>query len=583
MGTNKEIAVIVSDNRNSLTPQFVMGIQNMANRYGYSTMTFSMLQRSNLYTYNEDYIYNLIDYSRYDGIIIVTRSFAHNGLVNQLNATIREKFDGPILSIGESATFKSVKTGNSDTVTETLINHLLDVHSCKDIRFLGGERGMKSSKLDGIAKAYEKHNLTLRENQFLYGGYWTDCAEALAIDIADQKIAKPDAIVCVSDIVANALVQNLYHYGFRVPEDIIVVSCDAGSDSEGHVISLTTIASDSEYVGEAAFIQLYELINGHEAKPGLRERENQLIFGMSCGCGNSRIGNIRMKIEREERKKEADIQYSNSRMEEKLYTIKDFSEFVYFIRNLTYLIVDMEKVSMSLVDEDFQKADCVFLTDYLETGGRVNFDATDIFPPLFQDRERLNTYVLPMVFDEVMYGFVTVSSHKPFVYREVTSDFLQKVTIAICLMKERGILPFEKSTSSFVPRNYRAGSSTTLKKDVEDDRSRNDADNVVFAIKNDIMYKVNVDNALYFESRDKKTYIILVNGTYQVKKRLFEIEESYCSRGFMRISKAVIVNMTKIVKVTMCEDRTILVTLTNKENVRVSRQYVKEFKNNLSL
>ena len=47
----------------------------------------------------------------------------------------------------------------------------------------------------------------------------------------------------------------------------------------------------------------------------------------------------------------------------------------------------------------------------------------------------------------------------------------------------------------------------------------------IFVIKEGSMHKVLVDNILYFESYDKRVYAALKSGKYEVKQRLFEIEE----------------------------------------------------------
>lgn len=592
MYRTNEIAIIISDYHGALTAQFVKGIQNMANRYGYATTTFSMLQNSDLFTNNEECVYNLIDYKRYDGIIIIPRSFKHKGLSNRLTEEVKEKYRGPVISIGDSVAFPGIATSNSSQVSEEMINHLMDIHMCRNILILGGERGLKSSKIEGIRRAFEKHDVPIRESQFLYGGYWTDCAQNLAANIADQKIPKPDAVVCISDTVANALIQKLYHYGFRVPEDIIVTSCDSHSNEAGTVLSLTTIYSDSEYLGEAAFARLYEKMTGCNDIQ-LRERENSLILGMSCGCGNMKQGNIRLHLEQESKRRKAELEYRNSKLEEKLYTINTFFDFIHYIRNLSYLILDNEMLGLSLIDKDYDKADCLFLSNYLENGEQISFNACDIYPGVFNDKAVLNTNVLPLIFNEVMYGFVTIACHDTCVYGDMTTDFVHKVSIALSLMSERGLLDSANRTRETKPKDMvKLNTPSKVNKVIkplpavreEKNESESKAgSNTIFAIKNDIMYKVNVDNAIYFETRDKKTYIVLSNGSFPVKKHLFEIEESYRDRGFLRISKSAIINMSKVVRVTMCEDRSMLVTLSNKENVRVSRQYVKEFKNNLSL
>lgn len=103
MSSDKSIAVIFSDFKNDHNDGFIMGIQNQSNYYGYRTFTFSMPQTSELYTGNEEWIYSLIDYDRYDGIIFVEHTFStHKSLIPPIEKALREKCRCPVVVIGES-------------------------------------------------------------------------------------------------------------------------------------------------------------------------------------------------------------------------------------------------------------------------------------------------------------------------------------------------------------------------------------------------------------------------------------------------------------------------------------------------
>ena len=70
-----QIAVIFSDFKNDYNDGYVLGIQKQANLYGYKTFTFSMPQTSELYTNDEEWVFSLIDFEQYDGIVFVEHSF----------------------------------------------------------------------------------------------------------------------------------------------------------------------------------------------------------------------------------------------------------------------------------------------------------------------------------------------------------------------------------------------------------------------------------------------------------------------------------------------------------------------------
>ena len=103
MPADKSIAVIFSDFKNDHNDGFIIGIQNQANACGYRTFTFSMPQTSELYTHNEEWIYSLIDYDRYDGVIFVEHTFStHKNLIPPIERSLRENCRCPVVVIGQS-------------------------------------------------------------------------------------------------------------------------------------------------------------------------------------------------------------------------------------------------------------------------------------------------------------------------------------------------------------------------------------------------------------------------------------------------------------------------------------------------
>ena len=114
----------------------------------------------------------------------------------------------------------------------------------------------------------------------------------------------------------------------------------------------------------------------------------------------------------------------------------------------------------------------------------------------------------------------------------------------------------------------------SVKKPVKSDKEAE----AVFGKKNNLMHKIKVENIFYFEALDKKVYAITKNGEYEVSQRLFELEEMYVGRRFMRISKSIVINMDKIASVKMEEDRSCKVFFTSQTSVRVSRNYIKDFR-----
>ena len=105
----------------------------------------------------------------------------------------------------------------------------------------------------------------------------------------------------------------------------------------------------------------------------------------------------------------------------------------------------------------------------------------------------------------------------------------------------------------------------------------------VFGKKNNVMHRLNVEQILYFEAQDKRVYAVTKNGQYEVNQRLFEIEEMYAEKGFMRVSKSVVLHTDKVAGVKMEEDRSCLAYFSSQTFARVSRSYVKEFRRKMGM
>ncbi len=96
-------------------------------------------------------------------------------------------------------------------------------------------------------------------------------------------------------------------------------------------------------------------------------------------------------------------------------------------------------------------------------------------------------------------------------------------------------------------------------------------------------YNVPVEEILYIESVDKKTFLYTNGHVLQTDKRLYELEEILDEKTFFRCSKSVIVNLNKITKLKPEVTRNILATLTNGEVVVISRRNVRSLRSLIGL
>lgn len=87
----------------------------------------------------------------------------------------------------------------------------------------------------------------------------------------------------------------------------------------------------------------------------------------------------------------------------------------------------------------------------------------------------------------------------------------------------------------------------------------------------------------YFESVDNKVYACCEKKVFEIKQKLYELEEIYKQTDFVRISKSMIVNISKVSKIVPMFNGRLESVLCNGEKVIITRQYVANLKKKLGI
>lgn len=568
MGQNGNICVIMMDMREDYRDDYVVGIERQANKLGYKTTVFSMPMLNELYTKNEEAVFDLIDFDRYSGVVFFEMSFSsHKSLGKKIEKSISNRCNKPVVVIGESNIYEHEFSSENSRDMELVTDHVIEEHDCKVLYFLGGYPDGSGGRDIGFIGSMRRHGLVCTDDNMIYGGYWSECGEKLAKDIAYNMIEKPDAVICYDDAVAFFFIKALAKYGIRVPEDIIVTGFDSKIHSRNSVISITTFPSDGEYIGRKAMVQLHALIT-NESPIQISPPRGEVITGVSCGCGVHKPLDIRRGLELHEKRRMEEIYYHNSEIEERLYACRDYDEIADVLNNTHYIVPDKELLAVNLYLDD-NTSKCIFMTEVIREGNAVDFDTFELYPKAYVFAgEPKNLHILPINFNGRMYGHVVVGYNDPLVYNSLLKRFVSRIAVALEILSIRNSTdaPAELPGTEIITESPKGLSTSAT------------GSSSVFVVKDGSLNKVLVENVLYFEAEDKKTYAVLKTGKYEVKKTLSILEEILMSRNFMRISKSTLLNMDKVVKYVTDSDRTLIVTLVNHATVRVSRSKVHEFK-----
>lgn len=87
----------------------------------------------------------------------------------------------------------------------------------------------------------------------------------------------------------------------------------------------------------------------------------------------------------------------------------------------------------------------------------------------------------------------------------------------------------------------------------------------------------------YFESVDNKVFAYSKKEVYEVRKKLYELEQAYTGQDFLRVSKSAIVHLAKISRLKPLFNGSFEAVLKNGEKIIISRQYAVAMKKKLGL
>lgn len=95
------------------------------------------------------------------------------------------------------------------------------------------------------------------------------------------------------------------------------------------------------------------------------------------------------------------------------------------------------------------------------------------------------------------------------------------------------------------------------------------------------IHRIRLTSIYYIEVVDNKTFLYCKNKLYESKQKLYEIEECLMSSDLLRVSKSVILNLSKIKSISPALSGRFEAMLDNGEKLIISRQYVSSLKKRL--
>lgn len=420
-------AVLARSIDESYPTEVLEGIISQAYALDCDVAVFSMFDENNYVSEffdGEKNIFNLINPEKFDGFLIPGALFNDSGLRNELFDMLKNT-GKPVVSVDYSTDLFPCVLKDERTPFKDIVAHLIDVHGFTDIMCLTGLKDtfQAEERLAAYKDILTEKGLYVREDRCIYGDYWADAAYNLADNIHSGKIKAPQALVCANDRMAMFFVERFTQLGHKVPEEIAVVGYDGIPESRDNVPTICTYKVPDAQVGAEGCAKLYEIITGEKCET-LNLHRGFVIRGESCGCLEDNSLNVREMRRRTRREQICREFFRTANMFECLANAPTMNDFIDHLQKTPYIFGAGDSNTEYAYDlclcKDWDSLEAQH--NYIKTGyskqmlamcrnidKRFTFDVSEVFPPLWEERDVPNTFsFFPVHFNNRCLGFSVV-------------------------------------------------------------------------------------------------------------------------------------------------------------------------------
>ena len=281
----KVIGLMVSDIRNPFYATMVVECEKAASEKGYLMMLCNSLGSNEMeLTYLEKF-----NSQRVDAVIQiggkVDELVSDTGYVQSVNKVASSM---PVVITGklDGADCYQVNIDEGQAM-ELLISFLIE-NGHRDIALLGGRDNVKSTvdKRLRYRQMLWKYGIPVREEYIIDGdSYDIESGSEAMRQFMREDHPMPSVVIAINDFTAVGVVRTLREAGYRIPEEISVVSFDNTYIAETCMPRLTCVGYDYRMFGRLLVDTAVCAIHGEEP-PRVQMVKSRLVIRDSCKCLN---------------------------------------------------------------------------------------------------------------------------------------------------------------------------------------------------------------------------------------------------------------------------------------------------------
>lgn len=275
----------------------VQGVQSYTDEHDINLICYVAGQINSIYEWdrNKNFLYDIISKRHIDGLIIAAPSVGGSTTPQEMAQYITRYNQIPMAAIGN--TFDRVPGVLIDNQSgmENLVKHLIEIHGFSRYAYISGPENNPDTvaRYKTFREMLSKYGIPFDEDAHCRGNFLLYSGIQAVKTLLDERIVNFDVIVAANDAMAAGAIEELTSRGINVPNDVAVVGFDNAEVSR--YVKISTVKQPVFEQGRKTVELLVSKIRG-EKVPETLYLPTKMIIRESCGCFNSPIKNIDIKL-----------------------------------------------------------------------------------------------------------------------------------------------------------------------------------------------------------------------------------------------------------------------------------------------